>query len=595
MCGIGGVVGLGRVRLADTAHGALRHRGPDGSGRDVQVGDGWSWDLIHSRLSIIDLSDAGNQPMSTLDGRLTLVFNGEIYNSPLLRAELLARGHRFQSSMDGEVILHLWEEIGAAALGRLNGIFSLAVGDRLEGTLTVARDPVGVKPLFFVEDGATLWFASELRSLAAGGADLGGRDVVGLAQFLTFLWIPDPGTPFENARSLLPGHLVEWRAGSTNMRRYTDALVPTPHAGPPGRELVAEASRQVGEATRRQLLADVPVGLMASGGVDSSLLWWAAADVIPTAYTIAWHDTGSEGLEEDTLAVRSLGARFGTTVVELEGRDAPSAAAPVSSLDLFADPAFELTELIASNASADGYKVLLSGQGGDELFGGYRRHFVASLIGRLHVSGASAWLERRLRGRAGSLRAEYVARLARAVSEQDPFRGYMQLCTYSTAVDRARILGCNEAEVTDDVVWARHQEVFDSLPSGLSFFRRATSLDLLVYLPGLGLGYADRAAMLHGVEVRVPLLDLELVRWALTLPDSALIRRGRGKWIMRALAERAIGAELAHRPKRPFGAPSNALTTADAPSYERGFRQSRYLDRARRVLEVSLAGDARRQ
>lgn len=592
MCGIAGVASTSDARVADGSASSLVHRGPDGSGHAAAEGAGWRWELLHTRLSIVDLTSAGNQPMASGDDRYVLSYNGEIYNAPSLRAELEGRGHRFRSHMDGEVILHLWEEIGEAALERLNGIFAVAVADRVDGTIVLARDPLGVKPLFTVVEGDTVWFASELTALDAIGASLGGPDVVGLAQFLTFLWIPDPHTPYERARAVPPGHLLRWRRGIATVSRYGEPLVPTPVDGRPDAVLIEEAEEHIRAATRRQLLADVPIGIMASGGVDSSLLWTAAGAAIGHAFTIKWEGTADESLEEDTHAVRRLRSLLGTDVVEMRGEGAPPPA-PSRSGDLFADPAYQLTSHIAAGARARGYKVLLSGQGGDELFGGYRRHRVAGLLARRGLRPVGAAVDRVLAGRQGSVRLEYAARLARATAATSPLDGYLQLCTYSTAVDRARILGCTEGEVADEVVWARHSEVFESLPTDLSFFRRAITLDLLVYLPGLGLAYADRAAMEHSVEVRVPLLDLELVRWALGLPDSALLRRGRGKWIARQAAERWFGAALAHRPKRPFGAPAGAVS--DAPGFDvgsRGFRQDRYLARASTVLDAHLASTA---
>lgn len=581
MCGIAGVASTNQGVVGSAGLAALRHRGPDGEGTQRLGGEGWHVELQHTRLAIVDLSDAGLQPMATPDGRFVMVFNGEIYNFPELRAHCKAAGHTFRSSMDGEVILHLWEDLGSAALDELNGIFAVAVVDTHSGEVVLARDPVGVKPLFYATDGESLWFASELRALAAAGAPMGGDDVVALAQFLTFLWVPDPRTTTTGASALLPGHVLHWQAGRTTTARFASPLVPEPVDRPVG---LAEAAEQVRAAVDRQLLADVPIGLMASGGVDSGLLWWAGRHGIDRAFTITWQDDGDEGLSDDTVAVRALAAAFGTPVRELPGEDARPPAAPAAG-DLLADPAHELTALIAGRARAEGYKVLLSGQGGDELFGGYRRHAAARWIERVRLGRLGDAAASTLAARTGGLRAEYVARLARAAGQRDPFAGYMQLCSYSTAPQRARLLGCTEREVTDEVVWARHRDVFDSLPSGLSFFRKATALDLNVYMPGLGLTYVDRAGMSEGVEVRVPLLDLELVRWALRLPDRALLHRGRGKLLARRLADDVLPKGLGNRPKRPFGAPAKAVADPAATAADgRGFRQDRYLARALDVL-----------
>ena len=530
--------------------------------------------------------------MENEDGSLVMVFNGEIYNSPELRRYCEAKGHRFRSTMDGEVILHLWEMEGAACLGRLNGIFAVAIASTRTGEMVVARDPLGVKPLFYSRgDNGQLWFASELAALRSAGGPLGGYDLVALAQFLSFLWVPDPRTPFEGAKSLEPGQALCWSPdGAVDFFFYGAPLFPAPEADGAGHDArVDEVRERFVDAARRQVLADVPIGLMASGGVDSGLIWWATHDSLAQAYTIDWH-TGEdfEGLGDDRRAVVHLEARFGTPVAYLAGETAGDVL-PASG-DLFADPAYDLTRLIARTARDQGYKVLLSGQGGDELFAGYRRHTMAPLVQRLRLGRVGNILEHSLsRLPAGRLSTEYAARLARATAEADPFSAYMQLCTYSTAAERATALDCDEAEVRNEVVWQRHREVYDRLPAGLSFLRKVMALDLAVYLPGLGLAYVDRAGMEFGVEIRVPWLDLDFVRWALALPDEALTRRGRGKSLTRDLAAIELTPDIAHRPKRGFAAPASRVSNGEG---QRGFRQGAYFARARLILDSFRASGA---
>lgn len=547
--------------------------------------------MQHTRLAIVDLSEAGSQPMENEDGSLLLSFNGEIYNSKELRRECERAGHRFRSSMDGEVILHLYEEHGPESFARLNGIFAFALANTATGEVMLARDPLGVKPLFYCVGGdGGLRFASEIRALASLGADLGSPDVAALAQFLSFLWIPDPRTPYAAVRSLLPGHVLRWvPTAAPKLEPFGEPLIPFPAAGELNPTEVVLAGRKALEgAVQRQLMADVPIGLMASGGIDSGLIWWACRETVGRAFTIEWPESGPEGLSEDAAAVRQLQVRFGTLVEYLPGIDARGESLPASG-DLFADPAYDLTRLIARSASDHGYKVLLSGQGGDELFAGYRRHRLASLLGRLRLGALPALGNRFLRRLSSSrVGVEYAARLLRAAQQRDFFRSYMELCTYSTAPERARALGCTEAEVSDEVVWSRHYEVYNRLPLGLSYLRQAMSLDLNVYLPGLGLAYVDRGAMEYGVEVRVPWLDLELVRWSLTLPDNFLIRRRTDKWLPRQIAAEILGPELAGRPKRGFAAPVTELPSPDVAPGELGFRQGVYFGRAKRMLDSFL-------
>jgi asparagine synthase (glutamine-hydrolysing) len=585
MCGIAGYMGCQAVDgLGDAVLDALRHRGPDSQRTERCATGDVIADLAFARLAIVDLSEAGEQPMSSEDGRFTMVFNGEIYNSPLLRSECETAGHRFRSSMDGEVILHLWEMEGPSALDRLNGIFALGMLDSATGELFLARDPLGVKPLVYTEADGQVWFASELRALLAMGAPTGSADTVALAQFLSFLWIPDPRTPYAGVRSLEPGTVLRWTPSGSATSRYCAPLQPV--ESPPAllpQQAVEELRGRFTAAVRRQLLSDVPIALMASGGVDSSLIWWATGGRLERAYTIEWAgSTGQERLSDDTAAVRVLGELLGTPVTYVPGEEALSS--PPRAGDLFADPAHALARTIAHRASADGFKVLLSGQGGDELFGGYARHRIAPFLRLLRLGRLGTVAGQAITRRSGGLGAEYSTRIARAAAERDRFRSYMQLCTYSTAADRARVLDCTEAEVNNDAVWERHRTVFEALPTGASFLRKAMALDLVVYLPGLGLAYNDRASMEHGVEVRVPWLDLDLVRWSLELPDSVLIRRRRAKWLPKELAARAISPEMAWRAKRGFAAPAQRVAPGRTPG-SMGFRQGRYFALATSVLE----------
>ncbi|MGD0084269.1 MAG: asparagine synthase (glutamine-hydrolyzing) [Acidimicrobiales bacterium] len=587
MCGIAGCASVGReADLGTGVLAALRHRGPDNAGFLHKDGTSGSWTLAHTRLSIVDLSEAANQPLANEDETLFLSYNGEIYNSPELRRHCEKSGHRFRSHSDGEVILHLWEMEGPSGLARLNGIFAIALADSRTGEVVLARDPMGVKPLFLSYMDSTLWFASELEALKVAGAPIGSMDPVALAQFLSFLWVPDPRTPYSGCRSILPGHVVRWSNGTIEDSVFVDVIgESTQQEDLFGVDLVEQGAQLIREAMSRQLLSDVPIGIMASGGIDSSLLWWAARGKVDRAITIDWsHEVRDEGLAEDTHAVGLLGESLGTPVHYLPGSDTPFNTLP-SSGDLFADPAFQLTRRIASYAHDEGLKVLVSGHGGDELFGGYRRHLIAPLLGRGHFGAAGRSLANLLQGVPGrNVSVEYLARLARAVGESDELSGYMQLCMYSTAAERARVLDCTEAEVSNDVVCQRHREVFERLPRRWSRLRRVRALDLAVYLPGLGLAYTDRGGMEHSVEIRVPLLDLDLVRWGLRLPDEALVRHRTGKWLLRELATRELPDLIGARPKRGFGVPTHMLRTGTGSGGQRGFRQGAYFGLAEQLL-----------
>lgn len=587
MCGIVGVVGSRPwPEIPIAAVETLVHRGPDDVGRHRHTGLTCSFSIAHTRLAVNDLSAAGRQPMASDDGQLVMAFNGEIYNSPELRKHCESRGRRFRSRMDGEVILHLWALEGYEGLRRLNGIFALALADTRLGEVTLARDPLGVKPLAYcVADDGSLAFASELRALRALGSlgvDLGSHDVLALAQFLTFLWVPDPRTPYAGVRTVEPGGAVRWTQKGIQILTWASAMLPTVGADRPGEAESVERGRSLVEgAVRRQLLSDVPVGLMASGGVDSGLLWWAGAERLERAYTITWESPGVERLDEDAVAVRRCQLRFRTPVRYLSGEGWDPWRMPTSG-DLIADPAYELTRRIAKAAREDGFKVLLSGQGGDEIFGGYRRHRIARILSATPKAFGEA-LSRIADVGARTTGSEYLGRLARALRYRDPFHRYMSLCSYSTAPERARILGTSEGEVADERVWERHLDVHARLSPQLSFLRKVLTVDLLVYLPGLGLAYADRAAMEEGIEVRVPLLDLDLVRWSMGLPDDLLVRKGQGKWLAKKLAASVLPRSTVLRPKRGFGVPVGSMS----PEHERG-RQGAYLSRAAQQLQTYL-------
>ncbi|MGH9070533.1 MAG: asparagine synthase (glutamine-hydrolyzing) [Acidimicrobiales bacterium] len=598
MCGLVGIARRGDadLPLADGVLDSLAHRGPDDRGVEQRLGSGWAWTFGHTRLAINDLSSAGHQPMASEDGQLIMVFNGEIYNYPDLRRFCEAKGCRLQSQMDGEVILHLWALEGEACLARLNGIFALAMGDTRTGEVSLARDPLGVKPLFYHQGrSGALSFSSEIRGLRALGCDLGGPDLVGLAQFLSFLWIPDPRTPHARVSSVEPGTLLKWSAGRTCLVRYCPPLAPETE---PPRLSVTSAVEQgedlIANAVDRQMLSDVPVGLMASGGVDSSLLWWGARGGLERAYNISWAKEGDDRLGDDSAAVALCEQRFSTPTVYVSGDHWDQFRLPAGG-DLLADPAYELTRTLARVSRADGCKVLLSGQGGDELFGGYRRHRAAAVLEHVRLPGPSRVVGAALmRIAGGSTSAEYLARLMAAMSCTNPVDRYLRLCTYSSAQERARVLDCTVAEVSDRVVGSRHAEVFETLPEGVSFLRKMMALDLRVYLPGLGLGYADRAGMEEGVEVRVPLLDLDLVRWSLQLPDSLLVGRHGGKWLAKQVAARHLPPAVVFRPKRGFGAPSGQVASHDGvPSGSRGFRQAAYFDRASMLVRRHLEAEGR--
>src|SRR6266498_676439 len=389
MCGIAGAYlwpdgGPVTERLTKT----LAHRGPDGSGR--YGNDTWDAHLGHRRLSIIDLTETGAQPM-VADG-LALTYNGELYNAPALRKELEAAGMRFRGTSDTEVLLKAWRHWGVDCLPRLRGMFAFAVLDEKTGELTLARDQLGIKPLFYVRRGGGLVFASELKALANELGDLTVNDAALVASLL-YYWVPDSRCAYREAAKLQPGSWLSIKPnGSMEAGTYwsiRDVAAEAQHAGPVDLGAVVE------ESTKAHLLSDVPVATFLSGGLDSSHLTALAAKYSPgiSAYTIGFRaeDARFEAMPDDLKYARVVADKFGIDLHEIEIAPQVLDLLPKMTYHLdepIGDPAAINTYLICMAAREAGVKVMLSGMGADELFAGYRKHFANLLALRYqHVPG----------------------------------------------------------------------------------------------------------------------------------------------------------------------------------------------------------------
>ncbi|HEY4122196.1 MAG TPA: asparagine synthase (glutamine-hydrolyzing), partial [Byssovorax sp.] len=407
MCGITGIVGPMRERAAVLAAmtRAIAHRGPDGEGA-------WSDEacaLGHRRLSIIDLSSNAAQPMANEDGSIQVTFNGEIYGFGALRGELVAKGHTFRSHSDTEVVVHLYEEEGDRAFARLNGMFAVAVWDARRRRLVLARDRFGQKPLFWAEAGGALVFASELKSLFEVPGLAFAPSLPAIDAYLTTHFVAAPGTFFEGLHRLPAGHVLVKELGRAPVVAPFEARAVRRRAWVRFDDAVDEALALVKASVARQLVADVPVGLFLSGGIDSTLVLAALADLgragIP-AFTASFADSA----KHDELPFARVAAdRFGGSL-----REVPIDARAFLDLDRlvamydepFADVAALPTHLLAKAARAE-VTVALTGDGGDELFGGYTHHRVALWLGRL---GAPSFARRALLGGAAAALAGHGAR-----------------------------------------------------------------------------------------------------------------------------------------------------------------------------------------
>jgi asparagine synthase (glutamine-hydrolysing) len=587
MCGIVGFQGTFGPDLLHAMTDAVAHRGPDGAGR-MMLGADRSTGLGHRRLSIIDLSDAGAQPMCAVADAgggmrtgLTLVFNGEIYNFRELRAELERDGHAFGSRTDSEVLLHLYERDGLGMMERLNGIFALAIHDDRaagrpegveQGSLLLARDPMGVKPLYFASTGAGFLFASEIKALLEEPGVPRDIDPVALHNTLAYLWSPSPRTMLRAVRKLEPGGALLVARGAIQ-RRWTFGDIPYTGVTSTRSEaqLALELAERVRVAVERQLVADVPVGAFLSGGLDSSAIVAMMRQALPeqeiTAFTIGFRDLADlDGNPNDLPYARRVARHLGIRLEEIrmEPRAIHRLPELVSLMDEpQADPAPINALLIAERARAMGIPVLLAGAGGDDLFTGYRRHWALQFERRWGwlPQAARAGIQAvatRVGAASGAQGIPAVRRLAKmfAHAGEDADRRLVSYFMWTTESVRRALYTPAFAETVSAVDTAAPLlESLARIPDEHDPLQRMLYLETRHFLADHNLNYTDRAGMAVGVEVRVPLLDLDLVRFATTVP-SHLKQQGRvGKAIFKRAMEPYLPRDIIYRPKTGFGAP----------------------------------------
>jgi asparagine synthase (glutamine-hydrolysing) len=588
MCGIVGFQGEFSPELLARMTDAVAHRGPDGEGGVIRDCDGQPpTGLGHRRLAIIDLSDAGLQPMGLSCGELkqdglTLVFNGEIYNYRELRADLAARGHRFTSASDSEVLLHLYEAEGPAMLGRLNGIFAFAIHDARErgrpdgverGALFLARDPLGVKPLYFVDSPRGFLFGSEIKAILMDPSVERTIDAAALHQTLAYLWTPAPRTILRAVRKLEPGSAMIVSGG--RIRRRWSYYTP-PYIGQVSAASEADLAKELAErlytAVDRQLVSDVPVGAFLSGGLDSSSIVAMMRRARPnqpiTAFTIGFEDDeDTDGNPQDLPFARKVAAHLDVSLQEIT---LPSSA--IHRLEEMirlldepqADPAPINALMIAEASRAMGIPVLLSGAGGDDIFGGYRRHWALQFernwtwmpaVVRERIQDAAQWAASG-NGRGQSIPA--VRRLAKmfAYAGEEPDRRLVSYFLWSTDQLRRGLYTPEFARETAlmDVAEPLLRSL-QRIPKEHDPLQRMLFLETVHFLADHNLNYTDRAGMAVGVEVRVPLLDLDLVKFAAMVPSS-MKQAGRiGKPLFKKAMEPYLPHDVINRPKTGFGAP----------------------------------------
>jgi asparagine synthase (glutamine-hydrolysing) len=541
---------------------ALRHRGPDGEGVEV-LGPAA---LSHRRLAVIDLSEAGRQPLSNEDGTVWLTFNGEIYNYRALRDDLIARGHSFRSQTDSEVIVHLYEERGADLVTALRGMFAFALWDARAGRLLLARDRVGQKPLHYHLDDDALRFASEPLALFAGrGGPTRAVDPVGIVHYLHYGWVPAPHSAFRGVRKLPPGHLLEWEpGGAPRLRRYwRPELLPKLEVSAARDEeaLCEQLAARLEESVRLRLVADVPLGAFLSGGIDSGLVVAAMAGQLDQAvrtFTVGF--PGAPAGHDERARADLVARRFATRHTEDEvALDAQEALPTLLQRygEPFADPSAVPTYRVSEVARRD-VTVVLTGEAGDELFAGYGHHAVHDpgwlLTWRAGALGGPA------RALIDRLPRRWARRALRAVegARALPFDPARASAERLMKVPRTAVALMLRPELAEQVRGLDVVETYSRRFHEVSATCRAERslwADLNLYLPDALLTKVDVASMAHGLEARAPFLDHPLVEWALRLPISTKLRWGTTKWLPRRLAARRLPPAIAAGPKRGFSIP----------------------------------------
>jgi asparagine synthase (glutamine-hydrolysing) len=559
MCGIAGKAGAAPVAEAEILRmcNAIAHRGPDDWGTFVEGGVG----LGMRRLSIVDLA-GGHQPMSNEDGSVIVVFNGEIYNFPSLHDEIVAKGHRFKTRCDTEALVHLYEEYGEGMVARLRGMFAFAIWDRNRRRLLLARDHFGQKPLFYTERAGQLTFASEIKALLADDPSLAELSPRALDQYLTMRFVHAPETFFSRVRALPPAHYMVWEQGKARIQRYWDL-----NYGPKWTYSETETLERIDEllaqTVKLHLLSDVPVGAFLSGGLDSTLIASYAAKTLGAELRTFSMGIPYRDLNELPYAA-AVAARYGTQHYAEEVTPSVVDDLPrlVSALDEPADP-LSICLLHLAKMTARHVKVVLGGDGGDELFGGYDRY------------AADRWLDG-YRALPEVVRNTVAKQVLRRLPDQFTFKSithklrWVDLMARKTGGERysesLQFFWFNEAHRAELYTTGFRQQLADQRPDACLLELYATSnadaaIDRMMYvdsmsrLPGQSLTILDRATMAYSLESRSPFLDPRFAEFMARVPTTLKIHGRRLRYLERRLGERYLPPEVLRRKKQGFASP----------------------------------------
>lgn len=557
MCGIFGIYLASPDRVVELGvleamGAAIRHRGPDDDGFLVDGPLG----LGMRRLSIIDLK-TGHQPIHNEDGSVQVVLNGEIYNYRELAQRLLEQGHHLYTASDTEVIVHLFEEYGRSCVDHLRGMFAFALWDRKSRTLMLARDRLGIKPLYYSQTPAGVIFGSELKSILEFPGFRREISLTALRAYLRYGYVPEPLAIFEGVLKLAPGHVAIVRDGRTvAVSSYWDSapFFEAPREVPSEEALCEQLRTELADAVRSHLVSDVPLGAFLSGGIDSSLVVAFMARELGRSvktFSIGFEEDGFNELPYARLTAALLGTDHHELIVRPESVDLIERIAAHFD-EPFADPSAIPTYLV-SRLAREQVKVVLSGDGGDELFAGYDRYTVDrrragyDRLTTLGAAGLARWISQRLPETAPGKNYLFnisLSRMDRYVDSVSHFAPLRQRALLSEGLTATGLAG-NPDPFAPHISRSRL----------LDFPTRLQYLDLETYLPGVILTKVDRMSMAHSLEARVPLLDHVLVEFAARIPSHYMLRGDTTKYILKRALEGVLPPEILNREKQGFAVP----------------------------------------
>lgn len=561
MCGINGLINSNVELSVDK----MIHRGPDASGiyknKNVQLG--------HVRLSILDLSDLGSQPFHSVDGNFTIVYNGEIYNHLEIREGLKKVGYNFITTSDTETLLYAFIEYGTNVLEMLNGIFAFAILDKKKEMIFIARDRFGVKPLYYFHSNKIFGFASEIKALHLKEHNIRVLNSENIANYIRFLWSPGEATPFNDVKKLLPGHFMTIDTSYETLKVVKKRFYLSSFNGTYSKESEANLIDQLEEhliaAVKRQLLADVPIGFFLSGGLDSSILVAIAkkvqSDKPIQCFTInsGSKDQEAEGFSDDLYYAKLVANYLNVDleIIKINTDIMQEFDKMIWHLDEpQADPAPINVSIISKRAKEMGYKVLIGGTAGDDIFSGYRRHVIFEKIQKLNKisfrtisSLVSSFLK------VTSPKSRRIKKFLNIlhINKDERIFAFFEWLPLSKV--KALFQDSKQNEMPFDSGFDFFKSKLEEIPDEKHYLNQMLHLEMNSFLVDHNLNYTDKMGMAHGVEIRVPFLDNELVDFAEKLPPSLKLNKGVTKYLLKKVSERYLPNEVIYRSKSGFGAP----------------------------------------